>query len=107
LQIALDLKAAHGKAKFYELLATADAIIENYRPGVMQRLGLGWQNLHAKYPRLVMCSISGFGQSGPSSQRPAMDTVAQALSGLMSVTGLPDQPPHGHGAKWRTMRLYI
>lgn len=98
MQIALDLKAAHGKAKFYELLATADAIIENYRPGVMQRLGLGWQNLHAKYPRLVMCSISGFGQSGPSSQRPAMDTVAQALSGLMSVTGLPDQPPHGHGA---------
>jgi hypothetical protein len=96
--VAIDLKDEAGKAQLHALLVTADVIIENYRPGVMDRLGFGWETLHAQYPRLVMCSISGFGQSGPASMRPAMDTVAQALSGLMSITGVVENEPHGHGA---------
>ena len=85
--VAIDLKDETGKAQLHALLATADVIVENYRPGVMDRLGFGWEALHAQYPRLVMCSISGFGQSGPASTRPAMDTVAQALSGMFPFNG--------------------
>ncbi len=81
--VAIDLKDETGKAQLHALLAGADVIVENYRPGVMSRLGFGWETLHELYPRLVMCSISGFGQNGPASMRPAMDTVAQALSGTL------------------------
>ena len=68
------------------LLDGADVLVENFRPGVIARLGFGWERLHAKFPRLIMCSISGFGQYGPLSKLGAVDTIIQALSGMMSVT---------------------
>jgi CoA:oxalate CoA-transferase len=91
--IALDLKDADDLALAKRLIAAADVVVENFRPGTMTRLGLDPAQLVAEHPRLVVCSISGFGQTGPMRLEPAYDTVVQALSGLMSVTGFPDQPP--------------
>jgi CoA:oxalate CoA-transferase len=85
--IALDLKDAADRAIFDALVARADVLIENFRPGVMQRLGYGWQVLAAKHPSLVMASVSGFGQTGPYATRPAYDVVVQAMGGIMSLTG--------------------
>ena len=69
-------------------------VLENFRPGVMKRLGLGWEALHARNPRLVLGSISGFGQTGPYASRGGFDLMVQAMSGLMSVTGPKDGPPY-------------
>jgi len=91
--LALDLKAADDLAVARRLVARADVVVENYRPGVMDRLGLGWAALSENSPRLVYCSISGFGHTGPWSQRPAYDAVVQGMSGIMSATGSPDGPP--------------
>lgn len=91
--IALDLKNEADKAIFHELLAKADVVVENYRPGTMEKLGLGWDALHAKYPKLVYAAASGFGHSGPYSKRAAYDMVVQGMGGLMSVTGHPGGPP--------------
>jgi crotonobetainyl-CoA:carnitine CoA-transferase CaiB-like acyl-CoA transferase len=91
--VALDFSVPEGRALLDRLLAQADVVMENFRPGVMARLGLDYASLSAVYPRLVYCSISGFGQSGPRSQEPGYDAVAQAAGGLMSITGLPDGPP--------------
>ena len=91
--IALDLRAADGKAVFRRLAQTADIVAENFRPGVMERLGLGYETLSQINPRLVYASISGFGGSGPYRHRGGFDLVAQGMSGLMSVTGFPDGPP--------------
>ena len=91
--IALDLRAADGKAVFRRLAQTADIVAENFRPGVMERLGLGYETLSQINPRLVYASISGFGGSGPYRHRGGFDLVAQGMSGLMSVTGFPDAPP--------------
>jgi CoA:oxalate CoA-transferase len=91
--IALDLKAARSIEIVRALVETADVVVENFRPGVMDRLGLGWDALSALNPRLVYVSVSGFGQSGPNVARPAYDIIVQAMSGLMSVTGEPDGPP--------------
>ncbi len=85
--IALDLKAENDRAIFERLLAQADVLVENYRPGTMEKLGYGWDTLHARFPRLVFTSVSGFGQTGPYSGFPAYDMVVQAMSGMMSVTG--------------------
>jgi len=85
--IALDLKNAADRVVFERLLAEADVLVENFRPGVMQRLGYDWPELHARWPSLVMASISGFGQTGPYARRTAYDMVAQAMGGIMSVTG--------------------
>jgi CoA:oxalate CoA-transferase len=85
--IALDLKDAADRAIFDALVARADVLIENFRPGVMQRLGYGWEVLAAKHPSLVMASVSGFGQTGPYATRPAYDVVVQAMGGIMSLTG--------------------
>jgi CoA:oxalate CoA-transferase len=74
-------------------VARADVLIENFRPGVMQRLGYGWDELHARHPRLVMASCSGFGQTGPYAKRPAYDIVVQAMGGIMSLTGHPGGEP--------------
>lgn len=93
LSLALDLKAADDLAVARRLVARADVVVENYRPGVMDRLGLGWAALSENSPRLVYCSISGFGHTGPWSQRPAYDAVVQGMSGIMSATGPPDGPP--------------
>ncbi len=91
--VALDLKSEAGKAVLLKLAKEADILIENYRPGAMKRLGLGYEQLREVNPRLVYTSISGFGQNGPWADRPGFDLMAQAMSGVMSVTGYPDSPP--------------
>jgi CoA:oxalate CoA-transferase len=91
--IALDLKESADRAIFEKLLARADVLAENFRPGVMERLGYGWEALHERFPRLVMASTSGFGQTGPYAGRPAYDIVVQGMGGIMSLTGHPGAPP--------------
>lgn len=91
--IALDVRTAEDRAVFERLLARADVLVENFRPGVLARLGYGADVLAARFPRLVAASISGFGQTGPLAQRPAYDVVAQAMGGLMSITGPEDGAP--------------
>jgi crotonobetainyl-CoA:carnitine CoA-transferase CaiB-like acyl-CoA transferase len=91
--VTLDLKLAAGKEVLLKLAAGADILVENYRPGALRRLGLGYEVLKEVNPRLVYTSISGFGQTGPWADRPGFDLMAQAMSGVMSVTGYPDGPP--------------
>jgi CoA:oxalate CoA-transferase len=91
--VALDLKDPAGLAVARGLALRADVVVENYRPGVMDRLGLGWAALSAERPDLVHCSISGFGHTGPWRERPAYDAVVQGMSGIMAVTGAPDGHP--------------
>jgi CoA:oxalate CoA-transferase len=91
--IALDLRDAGDRALFERLLARADVLVENFRPGVLERLGFGWDAVHAQHPRLVYASVSGFGHTGPWAQRPAYDLVAQALGGILSITGPIGGPP--------------
>jgi crotonobetainyl-CoA:carnitine CoA-transferase CaiB-like acyl-CoA transferase len=92
--LALDLKAPEGKAVLRRLLGEADILIENYRAGTMERLGLGYDSLKAEFPGLIYASLSGFGRSGPYADRAGFDLVAQGMSGLMSVTGEgPGRPP--------------
>jgi succinate---hydroxymethylglutarate CoA-transferase len=91
--IAVDLKDAAQVERLKRLCTGADAIIENYRPGVLDRLCLGHEALRAASPRLVYCSISGFGHTGPYSSKGAFDATVQGISGVMSVTGEPDGPP--------------
>ncbi|MBI2868130.1 MAG: CoA transferase [Chloroflexi bacterium] len=85
--VALDLKARQGKALFLRLAEKADAVIENMVPGTMQKMGLGYRTLRRHNPRLIYAAISGFGQTGPYAERPALDIVAQAMGGVMSITG--------------------
>jgi len=91
--ITLNLKSSEGKAIFLRLAEKADVLIENYRPGVMERLGLDYESLRPTNPRLIYAAVSGFGQSGPYSHRPAYDAVIQGMSGLMSITGDEDGLP--------------
>jgi CoA:oxalate CoA-transferase len=91
--IALDLKQAEGRALARRLALSCDVVVENFRPGVIDRLGLSYEDLAAEKPGLIWCSISGFGQDGPYRDRPAYDMIVQALSGGMSMTGEPDGPP--------------
>lgn len=92
--IALDLKSEAGKQVLRRLLADADALIENYRAGTMERLGLGYESLRKDNPGLIYCSLSGFGRTGPYSDRGGFDLIAQGMSGLMSITGEgPGRPP--------------
>lgn len=91
--VTADLKDPAQRRRLQELCAEADVFLENFRPGVMQRLGLGYEELKARNPRLVYCSITGYGQTGPYAQKGAFDVTVQALSGLMSVTGEEDGPP--------------
>ena len=90
--LLLDLKTAQGKEICLELLKTSDVFIENFRPGTTERLGLGYETLRALNPRLVYCSISAFGQSGPYVDKPGFDTLGQAVSGLLSLLNDPDDP---------------
>lgn len=96
--IALDLKADGDRAIFDQLLARADIVLENYRPGVMEKLGYGWEALHERLPRLIYGAVSGFGHTGPDALRPAYDMVAQARGGVMSITGEKDRDPVRVGA---------
>ncbi len=91
--LALDLKQPRGHALFRELVRTTDVLVENFRPGTMSDLGLGYPALSAINPRLVMSSASGFGQTGAYSPRAALDLIVQGMSGLMSITGEPGRPP--------------
>ncbi len=91
--IALDLKSDGDRAVFEALLAGADVVAENFRPGTMEKLGYGWDDLKDRYPALIYAACSGFGHSGPHSKRPAYDMVVQAMGGIMSITGQPGQEP--------------
>jgi CoA:oxalate CoA-transferase len=91
--IALDLKDAADRAVFLKLVGRADVLAENFRPGTLERLGLGYEALRAVNPRLVYAAVSGFGQTGPWGEKPPYDLIVQALGGMMSVTGQPGGPP--------------
>lgn len=93
LSLAVDLKTADGRQTVQRMAAAADVVIENFRPGVMAKLGLGYEALSQTNPKLVYCSISAFGQNGPLSQRPGVDGMIQAVSGLMSTLGEQGSPP--------------
>jgi CoA:oxalate CoA-transferase len=87
--IALDLKSKDDRDIFERLLDKADVLVENFRPGTMERLGYGWETLHPRYPRLIYAAASGFGHTGPYSHYPSYDMVVQGLGGIMSITGTP------------------
>ena len=95
--ITLDLKKAEAKAVFKEMVKNVDIVIENYKPGTMAKLGIGYDDLKEINPRLIFASISGFGQYGPYRERPGYDIIGQAMGGLMSVSGWPDSPPTRSG----------
>lgn len=96
--LALDLARPEGRDVLISLARRSDVLVENFRPGVTERLGIDYKTISAANPNLVYCSISGFGQTGPMSRRPAYDYVIQALSGVMSITGEPDGSPVRCGA---------
>src|SRR5690606_9241444 len=91
--LTLNLKSPEGREVLLRLVKSADALIENFRPGVMDRLGVGYEALKAVNPRLVYCAISGFGQHGPMRHAPAYDQIVQGMSGVMSITGSEESAP--------------
>ena len=91
--ITLNLKHEEGREVLKKLLAEADILIENFRPGVLEKLGLGWDVLHALNPKLVMVRLSGFGQSGPMKDQPGFGAVGESMGGLRYITGFEDRPP--------------
>ena len=92
--ITLDLKSEDGKAALLKLIDIADILIENFRPGTLERLGFSWAALSARNPRLIYAAISGFGQTGPYRDRGGFDLITQGMSGLMSACGPAEGPPH-------------
>ena len=96
--VTLNLKTESGRNLFKEMIKRADIVVENFAPGVMDRLGVGWSVLHEINPRLIYGSGTGYGLSGPDRDNLAMDVTIQASSGMMSVTGMPDGPPMRAGA---------
>ena len=99
--ITLNLKHEEGRAAFLKLVETADAVIENFRPGVMDRLGLGYEALKSVKPDIVYCAISGYGADGPLRNNPAYDQIIQGMAGVMSVTGDEESPPLRVGYRWQ------
>ena len=91
--VTLDFKHPDGRAVLDQLIARADVLVENFRPGTLTKLGLDYDTLSKRHPRLIYCSISGFGQTGPRSKQPGYDAIMQAEGGLMSITGTTDGPP--------------
>ncbi|MDI6757478.1 MAG: CoA transferase [Endomicrobiia bacterium] len=91
--VVLDLKTDAAKAAVKKLCLTSDVLVENFRPGAMKKLGLDYESLKELNPRLIFCSITGYGQDGPVSQYAGYDVIAQAVGGMMSITGYPDTPP--------------
>tara|TARA_R100001129_G_scaffold151110_1_gene113304 strand:+ start:2082 stop:3281 length:1200 start_codon:yes stop_codon:yes gene_type:complete len=91
--ITINMKSDKGKEVFHRLVATSDVLVENFRPGVMDRLGVGYEVLKKKHPNLIYCAISGFGQDGPLKSAPAYDQIIQGMAGVMSVTGTPETAP--------------
>jgi formyl-CoA transferase len=95
--LTLDMKHPDGKTLLKRLVRSADVLVENFRPGVMDRLGLGYATLRTENPELVYCAISGFGQDGPRRDEPAYDQIVQGIAGVMSITGAPDTAPYRVG----------
>ena len=95
--VTLDFKHAEGRELLDRLIAKADVLVENFRPGTLDKLGLDYASLSARYPRLIYCSISGFGHTGPRRKEAGYDAVMQAEGGLMSITGSADGPPYRLG----------
>src|SRR5579864_448141 len=95
--VTLDIKQPDGRAILEQLVAKADALVENFRPRTLEKLGFDYASLARKYPRLIYCSVSGFGQTGPRSNQPGYDAVIQGEGGLMSITGPADGPPYRLG----------
>ena len=91
--VTLDFTTERGRELLLDLVGRCDVLLENFRPGVLERHGLGWDQLHERYPSLVMCSVTGFGQDGPYRARAGYDGIFQALSGMMGVSGLPEGVP--------------
>lgn len=91
--LALDFRSEGGRRLLFALAKEADVIVQNFKPGTLEKIGLGEKRLREENPRVIIVNISGFGQDGPYAERPGLDAVAQAMGGLMSVTGRPDQPP--------------
>src|SRR5574337_686177 len=91
--ITVDMKDPRGKAIIRELAKRSDVLLENFKPGTLAKLGLDWEDLHRDNHRLIFCSISGFGRTGPSAERGGYDVIVQAVGGLMGITGNPDGPP--------------
>jgi len=91
--ICIDLKKPEGILLFKELVSSADVLVENHKPGTMEKLGIGYDELKKIHPRLIMLALSGYGQYGPLANRPAYDSIIQAMTGLMATTGFPDGPP--------------
>lgn len=91
--ITLDLKNGEGKRLFFKLIQQVDVVTENFVPGTMERLGVGYESIREVNPRIIYASISGFGITGPLAKRPSVDPIAQAMGGLMSMTGYKGQPP--------------
>src|SRR6476646_231985 len=91
--VTINLKSQQGKEAFGRLVGTADVLVENFRPGAMSRLGVGYEDLKEANPRLIFCAISGFGQEGPMRGAPAYDQIVQGLSCVMSITGRSDSAP--------------
>ncbi|KIN74694.1 CaiB/BaiF CoA transferase family protein [Sulfitobacter guttiformis] len=95
--VVVDLRSPEGQAKMLELLEGADILIENFKTGGLAKYGLDYHSLKGRFPELIYCSITGFGQTGPYAHRPGYDFIIQGMSGLMSITGEPDGPPQKHG----------
>ena len=95
--VTLDISQPEGQAIALDLIAQCDVLCENFKTGALERYGLGWEQLHARFPRLVYCSITGFGQTGPYAARPGYDSLVQAMGGVMSLTGEPDGMPQKVG----------
>lgn len=91
--LALDLKTEEGKAIIKKLVQKVDVVVENFRPGTLEKLGLGYETLQAINPQIIYAAVSGFGHTGPDAKKPSYDILAQAMSGMMSITGWPDTPP--------------
>ncbi|MBI3127248.1 MAG: CoA transferase [Candidatus Tectomicrobia bacterium] len=96
--VTLDLKKERGKALLAGLIRASDVVVENFRPGTLDKLGFPWEEIHRLNPRAVFCSVSGFGQTGPRKSEPGFDVVIQGEGGVMSLTGEPDGPPAKVGA---------
>ena len=95
--VTLDIAKPEGQAVVHRLLENSDILVENFKVGALAKYGLGWEQLRERYPRLVYCSITGFGQTGPYAPRPGYDGLIQAMGGVMSLTGEPDGPPQKVG----------
>jgi hypothetical protein len=95
--VTLDIARPEGQAIAQQLIAQCDILVENFKVGALAKYGLGYEELHRKYPRLIYCSITGFGQTGPYAPRPGYDSLIQAMGGVMSLTGEPDGLPQKVG----------